>query len=199
MANRNSKLIERVLKDFSLNISTDGEGGAKVVTELPEVGDEHNIYELHTTTPSIISYWVYTNGEWVNIDEIPVPSTSLGVVYSNIRIDNPKVNNAVDIYYGEEKLEINDYYVFYPQTEEPQPSVAYATLSGLPLLNNETHDFVLTICPKMDVDTENDRLSISVNGINVYQSQWRQEIPLEITVIVEGISQIEIDVKQMEA
>lgn len=43
--------------------------GSVVVTELPQVGEEHTIYELHTTTPSIISYWIYVNGEWVNIDE----------------------------------------------------------------------------------------------------------------------------------
>lgn len=140
-------------------------------------------------------------GTYENIDEIPVPSTSLGVTYSNLRIEHPNVlniNEAVDIYYGEEKLEINDYYVFYRETlEEPEPNVAYATVSGLPQLTSEVHDFVLTIHPKMDVDTETDRLSISVNGRNVYQSQWRQEIPPEITVSVEGISQIEIDVAQL--
>ena len=139
-------------------------------------------------------------GTYEGIDEIPVPSTSLGVTYSNLRIEHPNVpnvNEAVDIYYSEEKLEINDYYVFYPETEEPEPKVAYATVSGLPQLTSEVHDFVLTIHPKMDVDTETDRLSISVNGRNVYQSQWKQEIPPEITVSVEGISQIEIDVVQL--
>ena len=30
-------------------------GGTKVVTELPEVGEEHTIYELHTT-PSKFNY-----------------------------------------------------------------------------------------------------------------------------------------------
>ena len=145
------------------------------------------------------TYWIYSNDEWVNIDEIQVPSTSLGVTYSNLRIEHPNVNEAVDIYYGEEKLEINDYYIFTPQTEEPSLSRAFATVSGLPLLTSETHQFVLKIHPKMDVDTENDILSISVNGRNVYQSQWRKEIPPEITVIVEGISQIEIDVNQLPA
>ena len=143
------------------------------------------------------TYWIYTNGEWMNIDDISVPSTSLGVIYSNIRIDNPNVNNAVDIYYGEEKLEINDYYVFYPQTEEPEPTVAYAIVSGLPQLTSETHDFVLTIHPKVIVDTSNDKLVIDVNGRNVYESSWQQTIPSEITVIVEGISQISIVVKDL--
>ena len=46
MANRNAKLIERVLKDFSLGVMN-GSGGAKIVTELPKVGEEHTIYELH--------------------------------------------------------------------------------------------------------------------------------------------------------
>lgn len=147
-----------------------------------------------------ISYWIYSNSEWVNIDEIPVPSTSLGVTYSNFRLEHPNVpnvNEAVDIYYGEEKLEINDYYVYYPRTEEPEPTVAYATVSGLPQLTSETHLFKLVICPKLVVDTETDRLSISVNGRNVYESQWRQEIPPEITVLVEGIGQIEINVVQL--
>lgn len=44
MANRNAKLIERVLKDFSLNI---GSGGTEAINELPETGKEHTIYELH--------------------------------------------------------------------------------------------------------------------------------------------------------
>lgn len=144
-----------------------------------------------------VSYWIYTNGEWVNIDEIPVPSTSLGVTYANLRLEHPNVNEAVDIYYGEEKLKINDYYVFYPQTEKPKPTVAYATVSGLPQLTSETHDFVLTIHPKVIVDTSNDKLVIDVNGRNVYESSWQQTIPSEITVIVEGISQISIVVKDL--
>lgn len=43
MANRNAKLIERVLKDFSLSI---GSGGTEVVNELPKTGKEHTVYEL---------------------------------------------------------------------------------------------------------------------------------------------------------
>ena len=30
--------------------------GTKVVTELPQVGEKHTIYELHTTTPSKFNY-----------------------------------------------------------------------------------------------------------------------------------------------
>ena len=33
-----------------------GGSGTKVVTELPQVGEEHTIYELHTTTPSKFNY-----------------------------------------------------------------------------------------------------------------------------------------------
>ena len=33
--------------------------GTKVVTELPQVGEEHTIYELHTTTPSKFNYISY--------------------------------------------------------------------------------------------------------------------------------------------
>jgi len=147
-----------------------------------------------------VSYWIYASNKWVNIDDITTPSTSLGVTYSNIRLEQPNVpnvNEAVDIYYGEEKLEINDYYVFYPQTEEHSPIVAYATVSGLPLLTSDTHQFTLKIHPKIVVDTTKDRLSISVNGGDVYQSQWKQEIPSEISVIVEGISQIKVSVARL--
>ena len=35
--------------------------GTKVVTELPEVGEEHTIYELHTTKPSKFNYISYDN------------------------------------------------------------------------------------------------------------------------------------------
>lgn len=147
---------------------------------------------------TIESYWIYTNSEWVNIDDIKAPSTSLGVTYSNIRdLLPPTVNNAIDIYYGEEKLEINDYYVFSPVTEEPSPSVAYATVSGFPQLTSETHQFVIKVCPKMLVNTERDRLCISINGNIDYQSQWRETIPSEIEVTVEGICQINIYVEQM--
>ena len=56
MANRDSKLIERVLKDFSLNFKSGDGGGTKVVNELPQVGEEHIIYELQEKKkiPSLI-------------------------------------------------------------------------------------------------------------------------------------------------
>lgn len=50
MANRNAKLIERTLKDFSLGAMS-GDGGTKVVTELPKVGEANTIYELQEDKP----------------------------------------------------------------------------------------------------------------------------------------------------
>ena len=54
MANRNAKLIERVLKDFSLNI---GSGGTEVVNELPKVGEEHTVYELKKKVPEQFNWF----------------------------------------------------------------------------------------------------------------------------------------------
>ena len=52
MANRDGKLILRTLKNISASIEVDGGGGTKVVTELPEVGEEHIVYELHQEVPA---------------------------------------------------------------------------------------------------------------------------------------------------
>ena len=72
MANLKPENVKRFVEDISKEVAKnayEGGGGTVVVNELPETGEEHTIYELHTTTPSIISYWIYVNGEWVNIDE----------------------------------------------------------------------------------------------------------------------------------
>lgn len=50
MANRDSKKIERTLKDFSLGINTSGGGGAIFVDELPETGEENTVYVLNNST-----------------------------------------------------------------------------------------------------------------------------------------------------
>ena len=62
MANRNAKLIERVLKDFSLNIGSGG--GAQVVTELPKVGEEHTVYELRETSKGAYDWVTYNGYNW---------------------------------------------------------------------------------------------------------------------------------------
>lgn len=49
MANRDAKLIERTLKDFSLDAMS-GSGGAIYVDELPQEGKENTVYILNNST-----------------------------------------------------------------------------------------------------------------------------------------------------
>lgn len=51
MANRNAKLIERTLKDFSLGVMEGGEGGVVKVDKLPENPEPLTIYEITRVIP----------------------------------------------------------------------------------------------------------------------------------------------------
>lgn len=68
MANRNAKLIERTLKDFSLGVMS-GSGGTEVVTKLPEVGEEHTIYELHQNVEPAYN-WVAKSSTQMETDGV---------------------------------------------------------------------------------------------------------------------------------
>lgn len=68
MANRDGKLILRTLKNISASISVDGGGGTKVVTELPEVGEEHTIYELHQNVPPAYNWVVMCTHQMITDD-----------------------------------------------------------------------------------------------------------------------------------
>ncbi len=135
-----------------------------------------------------ISYWIYTNNEWVNMDK--TGGTLLGGVYTNG--DNPSLSADFDIYYNDTKLEINDY-ATYPTTEYAAPTT-YATISGLPKLDSQTNEFKLMVHPNVIVDTSRDRLTISVNGEEQYESNWNEQIPSEISINVSGICQIKIGI-----
>ena len=68
MANRNAKLIERTLKDFSLGVMS-GNGGTEVVTKLPEVGEEYTIYELHQNVEPAYN-WVAKSSTQMETDGV---------------------------------------------------------------------------------------------------------------------------------
>lgn len=70
MANRDGKLILRTLKNISASISVDGGGGTVVVTELPEVGEEHTVYELHQEMPADFP-WLLTEIDRTGIYPMP--------------------------------------------------------------------------------------------------------------------------------
>lgn len=56
MANRDAKLIKRIIQDFSLNAGEGGNGEPIEVTTLPEVGDPNAVYKTSDN-----KYWICTN------------------------------------------------------------------------------------------------------------------------------------------
>lgn len=94
MANRDAKLIERTLKDFSLGVMS-GDGGTKIVTELPKVGEANTIYELHEDKPDDYP-WCLT--EIDTTDKYPTPFGYMIVVETledAQAMENPEARDVV--------------------------------------------------------------------------------------------------------
>lgn len=78
MANIDAKRTIRTFKDFSLGLSANG-GGSVVVTELPETGDEHTIYELQETSKGSYN-WVAMCTDQMEDDGVDTPSEVNGLL-----------------------------------------------------------------------------------------------------------------------
>ena len=93
MANRDAKLIERTLKDFSLGVMEGGEGGVVKVDKLPDNPEPLTIYEIDTEeyqggTPMLFplknkEVWFNSDHRYIikSIDEID-PSLQSGYYYN---------------------------------------------------------------------------------------------------------------------